>query len=59
MRIFIVLSLVMSFSAFAGQSRVRENIKQSSMSASDNSEKEVVKEKKSAKKINNEKKRGP
>jgi len=58
MRTFLVLSLVMSFSVFAQQSRVRENIKQSSISTSDHSEKKIVKQKKAAKKINNEKERG-
>lgn len=57
MRLFLVVSLVMSFSAWAQNSRVRENIKQSSISASEQPEKKQIKIKKSSQKVSSEKKR--
>lgn len=58
MRILLVMSLVMSFSAFAQNGRVRENIKQSAVKSIDGSEKKVVKEKKPIKAAKEERKRG-
>lgn len=58
MRLFLVVALVMSFSAFAQNSRVRENIKQSSVSSPAKSQKKQVEEKKKPQAQSNAKKQG-
>ena len=45
MRLFFVVALVMSFSAFAQNGRVRENIKQSSISSPEKSQKKQAEKK--------------